>query len=340
MHLFTYQRAGDLMEAVSGAQAASSDRRPPNEADSQFIAGGTNMTDYMKLGVVQPETLIDINGLATEGLGEIRTSASGIRFGALARMSEAASNQVIRRDYPVIADTLTLAASQQIRNMASLAGNILQRTRCDYFRETSWPCNKREPGSGCSALEGVNREHAILGVSDACIATYHGDFAQSLIALDATVRTISDGGAKTIAFGDLHRMPGATPNIETALQAGELITHIEVPAGPHTRRSRYVKIRDRQSYQFALASAAIALDLEGDRVRDVRIALGGVATVPWRARDAENELRGKPLDENAAIRAADIAFNDAKPREHNKFKVELGKQTLVRALIETRDMQV
>jgi xanthine dehydrogenase YagS FAD-binding subunit len=255
-------------------------------------------------------------------------------------MSEAEDHPAIKRDYPVVHDTLYLAASRQIRNMATLGGNPLQRTRCEYFRETSFPCNKRKPGSGCSALDGVNRQHAILGTSEACIATYPGDFAQALIALDATIETLGPKGKRTMPFAKLHRLPGDTPYLETNLEPGELITFIHIPSGAWTRRSRYVKVRDRTSYQFALASAAVALDLDGDAVRTARIALGGVATVPWRASEAERLLVGKRLNEQVARAAADSAFTDAKPREHNRFKVELGKQTLVRALLETRDMKL
>ena len=221
--------------------------------------------------------------------------------------------------------------------LGAVAGNVLQRTRCAYFRDTRWnACNKRNPGSGCAALDGVNRQHAVLGASESCIATYPGDFAQALIALGARVETNS----RRIDCAELHRRPGTTPNVETTLQPGELITAIVVPAGPWTRRSRYLKIRDRQSYQFALVSAAVALDMDGDSVREARIALGGVATVPWRSREAEAALRGKPLDETAAMAAADAAFAGAVPRKHNAYKVALGKSTLVRALLETRQMRV
>jgi xanthine dehydrogenase YagS FAD-binding subunit len=297
------------------------------------------MTDYMKLGAMRPTTLVDINPLQTR-YGGITVSPEGIRFGALVRMAEAEEHQTVKRDYPVIAETLQLAASQQIRNMASLGGNILQRTRCEYFRGTGWPCNKREPGSGCAALDGVNRQHAILGVSDRCIATYHGDFAQALIALDASVETESPQGRRVLRFAALHRPPGDTPHIETVLAPGELVTAITVPAGPWTRRSRYLKIRDRTSYAFALASAAVALDMDGETLREARIALGGVATVPWRAREAEAVLAGRPLTEESARAAADAAFADARPRQLNRFKLDLGKETLVRALLDARDMKV
>ncbi|UCI05725.1 FAD binding domain-containing protein [Mesorhizobium sp. B1-1-8] len=340
MRPFVYEQPTNVSAAVAAASRFTSADDQPTQANAQFIAGGTNLADYMKLGVAQPNRLLDLNRLAEPALRQIRITDDGIRFGALVRMGEAADNSEVKRRYPVIADSLRLAASGQIRNMASLAGNILQRTRCEYFRETSWPCNKRAPGSGCAAMEGFNRQHAVLGTSDACIATYHGDFAQALIALDAVVHAEGSRGARKISFAKLHRQPGATPHIETELAADEIITAIEVPAISWARRSLYLKIRDRESYAFALASAAVALDLDGDSVREARIALGGVATVPWRARAAEEALQGKTLDEASAKTAADAAFADAEPRQHNGFKIELGKRTLVRALLETRDIKV
>ncbi|ESY66881.1 MULTISPECIES: xanthine dehydrogenase family protein subunit M [Mesorhizobium] len=340
MHPFVYERPSSVSAAVTMASRRDARHIPPTEADAQFIAGGTNLADYMKLGVARPERLLDLNTLAEPVLRQVRIGGDAIRFGALVRMGEAADNKDVRRRCPLLADSLKLAASGQLRNMASLAGNVLQRTRCEYFRETSWPCNKREPGSGCAAMEGFNRQHAVLGTGDACIATYHGDFAQALIALDASVDIEGERGKRTLAFAKLHRPPGETPNIETDLAADELITAIEVPLAPWSSRSRYLKIRDRESYAFALASAAVALDMDGDTVRGARIALGGVATVPWRASAAENALQGKVLDEAAAQKAADVAFADARPREHNAFKIPLGKRTLVRALLETRDMKV
>jgi xanthine dehydrogenase YagS FAD-binding subunit len=341
MQRFAYQRAAGPNEAVRNAAGdGSANDAPPAFAPAQFIAGGTNMTDYMKLGVTRPELLVDINALANAEHGRIEATAQGLRLGALVRMAAAQDHAAIKRDYPVIAESLKLAASQQIRNVASLGGNVLQRTRCEYFRETSWPCNKRNPGSGCAALNGINREHAVLGTSDSCIATYHGDLAQALIALDASVEVLGSKGSRTIRFAELHRPPGDTPHVETVLAPGELITFITVPAGPHTRRSHYLKIRDRESYQFAVAAAAVALDLDGDRVRDVRIALGGIATVPWRAREAEQALRGRTLDEDNAHKAAQAAFAGAHAREHNAFKVRLGQETIVRALLETKVMQV
>jgi xanthine dehydrogenase YagS FAD-binding subunit len=255
-------------------------------------------------------------------------------------MSHAADDPIIKRDYPVIAQTLQLAAAAQLRNMASLGGNVLQRTRCQYFRETSWKaCNKRDPGSGCAALDGLNRKHAILGVSNKCIAEYPGDFAQALVALGASVETQSPAGARTIPFEQLH-CGSDVPEVETVLSPGELITGFVVPAGPWTRRSGYLKVRDRQSYAFALTSAAVALDMDGDTVREARIGLGGVAYRPWRALEAEAALRGKRLDEVNATAAARAAFGSAKTREHNAYKVELGQRTLVRALMQVGQMEV
>lgn len=343
MRPFTYTRAGS---AGSAAQAAMTGAPrfsgPPTEAPIQFLAGGTTILDLMKLDVMRPQALVDINPLRQSGGAAIAAGHDGIRFGALVTMAEAAEHPAVLRDYPVIAETLRLAASPQLRNMASLGGNVLQRTRCMYFRDPRpTPCNKRNPGSGCAALDGVNRQHAILGTSDACIATYPGDFAQALIALDAMVDVAGAGGGnRTIPFATLHRVPASTPNIETVLAIGELITAITVPAGAWTRRSHYLKIRDRESYQFALTSAAVALDLQGGAVRGARVALGGVATVPWRSREAENALTGRTLDEASASAAADAAFAGAKPRQHNAFKVELGKRTLTRALLEAGQMRV
>ncbi len=340
MQPFTYKRARDANDAIRDVRSASNDNAPPVQSAGQFIAGGTNMTDYMRLNVTRPELIVDINRLPRSEYGQIRVSNDGLRIGCLVRMGEAEDHPVIRSQYPVIVDTLKLAATRQIRNMASLGGNVLQRTRCEYFREVSWPCNKRNPGSGCAALGGYNRGHAVLGTSEQCIATYPGDFAQALIALEATVETVGPKGRRTIAFGDLHREPGDRPEVETVLEPGELITFYNVPAGPWTRRSHYVKVRDRDSYQFALASAAVALQMDGDTVSHVRIALGGVATVPWRAYGSEELLTGQTLNENSAARAAEVAFQHATTRQHNAFKVPLGKETIVRALLEAKAMRI
>ena len=327
MEHFLYRRAPSVEAAVRTVRETTA---------AQFIAGATNLKDFMTLGVVQPQTLVDINDLP-EHYRRIDSSETRLRLGALVRMADAEDHPAVRARFPLIQQTLALAASRQIRNMATLGGNILQRTRCEYFRGRGFACNKRVPESGCAALEGVNRAHAVLGTSGKCIAAYAGDFAQALITLDATVET---AGGRRIPFAQLHRLPGETPDLETTLSAGELITYIDVPAGPWTQRSRYVKVRDRDSFQFALASAAVALHIEGNLVREVRIALGGVATVPWRARDAEALLRGRRLDEATATRAAEVAFADAQARRHNAFKIPLGKRTLVRALLETQAMSV
>jgi len=328
MRPFTYQRA-DTLAAVHAATE-----------DSQFLAGGTTLLDLMKLGVMRPAHLIDINELKAT-YGGIEVWPHGLRLGALAHMAEAAAHPDIRRDYPVIAQSLELAASAQLRNMATLGGNVLQRTRCSYFRDPSWQaCNKRVPGSGCAALEGVNRKHAVLGGSDHCIATYPGDFAQALTALDATVELAGPRGKRTLRIDELHRLPERAPHIETLLAPGELVTGFVVPSGPWTRRSLYLKIRDRESYEFALASAAVALHIEDGIVRTARIALGGIATKPWRATAAEAALTGKPLTEQAAESAAREALKDARPRRGNDYKVELGQRTLVRAILHAATMSI
>lgn len=337
MRPFTYALATDAPDAV---RAAAGPADAHVRAPVQLIGGGTTLLDLMKLDVMRPDRLIDITPL-DDRYGRIEATAQGLRLGALVRMSEAAEHPAVLRDYPVIAETLAQAASAQLRNMARLGGNVLQRTRCNYFRDPSYAqCNKRDPGSGCAALDGFNRLHAVLGTSEACIAHYPGDFAQGLIALDAMVEVLGPGGARSLRFADLHRGPGTTPHIETSLAPGELITAFVVPAGPWTRRSVYTKVRDRDSYAFALASAAVALDLDGTTVRSARIALGGVATVPWRAREAEALLAGKPLDEAAATRAAQAAFAGAKVHEHNAYKVPLGEATVVRALLTAQAMRV
>jgi len=329
MRPFAYLSA----DTPKGAIAAST-------ADSQFLAGGTTLIDLMKLDVMQPQRIIDINPLAAK-YGRIETTAEGVSLGALVRMAEAAEDPNLRHDYPVLAQALDLAASPQLRNMATLGGNVLQRTRCPYFRDPSYDaCNKRAPGSGCAAIGGLNRKHAVLGASEHCIATYAGDFAQALIALDASVELTGPDGERRMAFDRLHRLPGSRPQLETTLAPGELITAFSVPSGPWTRRSLYLKIRDRRSFAFALASAAVALHLEGDEVKDARIGLGGVATVPWRAREAEEILKGKPMTEAAAEAAAEAAFAQAQTRDQNAYKPELGRRTLVRALMSAAALEI
>jgi xanthine dehydrogenase YagS FAD-binding subunit len=341
MQPFQFSRAGDLQSAYSAYRAAVAEGTDAAHSRSQYLAGGTTLIDLMKLGVMRPDRVVDINDLDRTNAGRIEFAGDRLRLGALTRMSTVADHPDVRRDFPVIAQSLQLAASAQIRNMASLSGNVLQRTRCSYFRDTSYTdCNKREPGSGCAALTGINRSHAILGTSDGCIATYPGDFAQALIALDAQVEVMGQKGRREFPFANLHRQPGQTPHLETTLAPGELITAFGITRAPFIRRSLFLKVRDRQSYEFALASAAVAVDLDGDTVKQARIALGGVATVPWRAREAEASLRNQRLDETTIGRAADFAFADAWPREHNAFKIELGKRTLMRALRQAGAMEI
>jgi xanthine dehydrogenase YagS FAD-binding subunit len=299
-----------------------------------YFVGGTTMLDLMKLDVMRPEAMIDISALRSEH-GIISADETGLHLGALVRMSEAAENPVIRTHYPAVSDALGQAASPQLRNMASLGGNVLQRTRCNYFRDTSWAaCNKRTPGSGCAAIGGVNRLLAVLGTSEHCIAHYPGDFAVVLAALGTQLDLFGPDGARTIPFTDLHREPGDTPYLETNLRPGELITGFHVPAGPWTRRSLYLKVRERASYAFAIASAAVALHLADDgTVLAARIGIGGLATKPWRAHEAEVELLGRVLDEPAAKQAAEAAFASAATHGGNDFKPELGRRTVVRALL-------
>jgi xanthine dehydrogenase YagS FAD-binding subunit len=324
MRAFSYLRAGSANEAVAAMQAGGDGTR--------FLAGGTTLYDLMKLGAERPERVVDINSV--EDLRAVSTEGEELVFGALARMSEVAADPVIVRDYPALSESLWKAASQQLRNMASLGGNLLQRTRCAYFRfGEPYACNKRNPGSGCSAIGGLDRPHALLGASENCIATYPGDFAVALAAFEAEVDVLGANGARTIALADLHREPGDTPEIETSLAPGELILRIRVPKTAFGRASTYHKIRDRESYAFAIASAAVALDLDGDTVRGARIALGGVATRPWRAREAEDVLVGRRLDEAAAREAGAAAFAAARAGTHNAGRIELGARTVADALM-------
>jgi xanthine dehydrogenase YagS FAD-binding subunit len=323
MERFSHINPATPAEAVHAVATASGTAR--------FLAGGTTMVDLMKLGVESPNTLVDITRIS--GLQEITTDGVELIFGALARMSDVADNAVVKRDYPLLSEALWRAASQQLRNMATLGGNLLQRTRCTYFRDTQFPCNKRVPSSGCSAINGLNRGHALFGGSEHCIAVYPGDWAIALVAMDAVVDTQSPRGLRTIALADLHRQPADTPHIETALAPDELILRTRVPASRLGRASTYQKVRDRESYAFALASAAVALILDGETVQDARIALGGVATVPWRARGAEQSLIGQRLTEDVARQAGRIAFAGAKAQPQNTFRVPLGIETVVDALL-------
>jgi xanthine dehydrogenase YagS FAD-binding subunit len=339
MRAFVYDRASSEATAIRAASMLAELPSAQGREQVEYLAGGTTLIDLMKLDVMRPAKVVDLGALAGTHDG-ISVSPGGVRLGAMVKMAVAADHPEIVKTYPVISQSLRLAASAQLRNMATLGGNVLQRTRCPYFRDTSWTaCNKRDPGSGCAAMDGINRQHAILGASRDCIATYPGDFAQSLIVLDASVTVAGSSGVRTIPFAALHRLPGATPNVETVLAPGDLITGFDLPAGPWTRRSLYLKIRDRQSYEFALASAAVAIDMVGPKVREARIALGGVATIPWRSREAEDVLAGETLTERVAEAAARAAFADARPRVHNAFKIALGQSTLVRALLQAADLE-
>ncbi len=321
---FRYERAAGVADAIrAGARPGAA-----------FFAGGTVLLDLMKLGAHNPACLVQIGDLRGEH-GAITTDADALHIGALARMSELGDSTEVRRDWPAIAQAIRAAASAQLRNMASIAGTVLQRTRCSYFRDPSWTaCNKRTPGSGCAAIGGSNRLHAVLGTSEHCIASYPGDLANVLVAFGATVDLISEQGARTIALEELHLLPGDQPDIETTLRPGEIITTFHVPRAPWARRSLYLKVRDRDSYAFALASAAVGLEIDGDTVRAARIGLGGVATKPWRPHEAEAALVGQALTEATAYRAAEAAFAAARVDTDNGYKPELGRRTLVRALLE------
>ncbi|MFC0430682.1 xanthine dehydrogenase family protein subunit M [Kutzneria buriramensis] len=292
-----------------------------------FLAGGTTLVDLMKLNVLTPQHVLDINELPLRG---IDTSA-GLRVGALERMADIAAHPGV---YPAISRALLLSASQQLRNMASIGGNLLQRTRCTYFRDVAMPCNKREPGSGCPAVNGANRMHAIFGASEHCVATHASDVAVALVALDAEIRLVSEDGERVVALRDFYRQPGDTPDVENDLRPGELITEVHVPRKDWAAHSTYVKVRDRQSYEFALCSAAVALDVQDGRIVDARVAAGGVATVPWRLPAVEESLRGKPVGLASFEEAASKAVDTAELLAGNAFKASLLKRTIVRALLE------
>jgi xanthine dehydrogenase YagS FAD-binding subunit len=337
MRSFDYERAADTAIALTRGSGAAQGQ---TDAETQFLAGGTTLVDLMKLDVLTPGRVVDIRPLHADHAA-IVAGSDRLRLGALATMAAAAEHPAVIRDYPVIAQSLLLAASTQLRNMATLGGNVLQRTRCAYYRDPSWSaCNKRAPGSGCAAIGGVNRNHAVLGVDESCIAQYPGDFGAALVALGASVDLLGPTGARSLPFEALHRPARGQPQIETTLLDGEIITGFQVPAGPWTRRSTYVKIRDRDSYEFAIAAAAVALELEGDIVRQARIGLGGMAYRPWRAREAEARLVGRPLTLAAAEAAAEAALQGAVTHGDNVYKPELGRRTVVRALLEANAMEV
>ena len=321
MQPFLFQRAASEDEAIAALAA-----RP----DAVFVAGGTTLLDLMKLNVATPGALVDINALPLTGIDVLRDGS--IRIGALVRNSDLAHHRDVQSTCAVLSQALLAGASGQLRNMATVGGNLLQRTRCYYFRDPIYACNKRTPGAGCAAMEGFNRIHAVLGVSDHCIATHPSDMAVALVALDAEVRIRGKGGERTVPITDFHLLPGETPDKESVVAPGELVTHVTIPVRRFAQRSAYVKLRDRASYEFALASAAAALDLHDGVVRDVRIALGAVATKPWRASAAEDVLRGNTLDDTTVAAAADAALRDATPRRDNAYKIELAKRAMIRAL--------
>jgi xanthine dehydrogenase YagS FAD-binding subunit len=336
MRPFAFERAADLAQAC---QMGSSTGQGQTDSPVQFLAGGTTLIDLMKLDVLRPNTVIDLGSL-TSAREPVSLESEGLTLSAFAKMSQVAAHPAVLTHYPVIAQSLKLAASAQLRNMATLGGNVLQKTRCPYYRDPSWKaCNKRTPGSGCTALTAPNRNHAILGIDDSCIAQYPGDFAIALIALDARLDLAGPHGARSIAFADLHTAVNGKPHIETTLRAGEIITAFHVPAGGWARRSLYLKVRDRESYEFAISSVAVALNLDGDKVKEARIGLGGMAYRPWRAKDAESHLVGKPLTEAAAEAAASVALTGAKTHGHNDYKPELAKRAIVRALLEAQALK-
>jgi xanthine dehydrogenase YagS FAD-binding subunit len=318
---FEYSRAGDIADAVR--QIAADPR-------AKFIAGGTNLIDLMKYDVERPARLIDISRLPLKTVED--TASGSLRIGALVPNTDLAYHPAIEQRYPMLASAILAGASQQLRNMASTGGNLLQRTRCHYFYDVATPCNKREPGSGCSAIKGINRMHAILGTSEACIATHPSDMCVALAALEATVHVAGPAGERAIAFADFHRLPGDTPQRDTNLEANEIITAIELPARGFAKNYTYLKIRDRLSYAFALVSVAAALALDGDAISEARLALGGVAHKPWRDKAAEAALRGQPATRATFQKAADMLLRGAKGYAHNTFKIELAHRVIVRAL--------
>lgn len=317
MSPFDYERATDASSAVARVSA-----RP----NAVFLGGGTNLVDHMRLGVTRPELLVDVSRLPFARIEPLPDG--GVRVGAGVRNSELAADGTIRSRYPVLSQALLAGASGQLRNLATTGGNLLQRTRCAYFQDVTVPCNKRDPGSGCSALEGHNRDHAILGASEHCVAVHPSDMAVALAALDATVIVLGRQGERRIPIADLHRLPGDSPERDSVLEHGELIIAVELPASPVAAHSAYYKVRDRASYAFALVSVAAALQVSNGRVEQVRIAFGGLAHKPWRAVRAEASLRGAPATDESFRRAADAELADARPLRHNAFKVPMARNTL------------
>jgi xanthine dehydrogenase YagS FAD-binding subunit len=318
---FEFSRATDVADAV---------RQIASDPEARFIAGGTNLIDLMKYDVERPMRLIDITRLPLKSVEE--TPSGGLRIGALVPNSDLAYHPIIEKRYPLVSSAILAGASQQLRNMASTGGNLVQRTRCFYFYDVATPCNKREPGSGCSAIHGINRINGILGTSESCIATHPSDMCVALAALEAIVHVAGPAGERAIAFADFHRLPGDTPHIDTNLKPDEIITAIELPARGFAANYSYLKIRDRLSYAFALVSVAAAMELEGGRIKEARLALGGVAHKPWRDLEAEAALRNQTADSNAFAKAAQILLRDAKGFSHNAFKIDLARRAIVRTL--------
>lgn len=320
MRPFKYSRATDAANAVQMAATA----------ETKYLAGGTNLLDLMKEDVERPTELVDVTRL---NLTQIKSSNGVLSLGALAKNTDTANHPLVRQDHPLLTQAILAGASGQIRNMATNGGNLNQRTRCSYFYDTAMPCNKREPGTGCGALEGINRMHAIFGWSEKCVAVYPSDMAIALAALDATVKVqTKDGKERVINFADYHRLPGENPEKDNNLNQGELVTSIEIPKNNFAAKSYYLKVRDRASYAFALVSVAAAIETDGSKIKNVRVAMGGVSHKPWRALEAEKFLNGKEATEANFKAAAEAEMKNAKPLEHNKFKVELGKRAIVRAL--------
>jgi xanthine dehydrogenase YagS FAD-binding subunit len=321
VHSISYERARDVAHAIELGSTPG----------SKFIGGGTNLLDLYKSGIERPTRLVDVSRIALNSVEQLPDG--GVRIGAMASNTQAANHPLVRGPYRVLSEAILNGASAQLRNMATVGGNLLQRTRCYYFTDPAFKqCNKREPGSGCAAIDGFNRIHAILGASDSCIATNPSDMAVALVALDATVRLAGPDGERAVPVAEFHRLPGDEPQFDSVIRQGELIVAIDLPPSPFAAHSHYLKVRDRASYAFALVSVAAALDLQDGAVRDLRLVLGGVAHKPWRAVEAEDVLRGQALDEAVITRAAAAAVAGARPYQHNAFKVELAQRAIVRAL--------
>jgi xanthine dehydrogenase YagS FAD-binding subunit len=327
MKTFQLTRPADSAQAIAASARAKTAQQG---AEVRFIAGGTTLIDLMKLNVEQPQNLVDLNRLPLDKIEA--TPDGGLTIGAVVRNSDLAHHPLVRKNYRVLSEAILSGATVQIRNMATTAGNLLQRTRCMYFRDSVMPCNKREPGSGCAAITGANRGLAILGTSEHCIATNPSDMNVAMAALEATVHVRGPKGERSIPIGDFHVLPGNTPQRETVLEPGDLITHVTLPPPSPGSRSLYIKLRDRASYEFALASAAVVATVADGKVTRARVALGGVGTKPWRSPEAEQELTGQPATEAAFRKAAEAALRGAKPQSQNGFKVELAKRCLVHAL--------